>query len=72
MGHDENTCRSYELMMDRTPTYRVQTEHDPFTRTQDDANNISGARTRPRWRRTWKGLQTTDMLQLQRARTLCP
>jgi len=24
--HDENTCRSYELMMDWTPTYRVKTE----------------------------------------------
>ena len=23
-GHDECTCRSYELMMDRTPAYRVQ------------------------------------------------
>ena len=23
VGHDERTCRSYELMMDRTPTYRV-------------------------------------------------
>lgn len=26
VGHDECTCRSYELMIDRTPTYRVQTE----------------------------------------------
>jgi len=26
VGHDERTCRSYDLMMDRTPTYRVQTE----------------------------------------------
>lgn len=24
--HDECTCRSYELMMDRTPAYRVQTK----------------------------------------------
>jgi len=23
MGHDERTCRTYDLMMDRTPTYRV-------------------------------------------------
>ncbi len=23
VGHDERTCRSYELMMDQTPTYRV-------------------------------------------------
>jgi len=23
VGHVERTCRSYELMMDRTPTYRV-------------------------------------------------
>jgi len=26
VGHDERTCRSYELMMDQTPTYRVHTE----------------------------------------------
>lgn len=26
MGHDEWTCRSYEVMMDRTPSYRMQTE----------------------------------------------
>ena len=26
VGHDECTCRSYELMMDRTPTYRAQAE----------------------------------------------
>jgi len=26
VGHNEHTCRSYELMMDRTPTYRVQAE----------------------------------------------
>lgn len=26
VGHDEHTCISYQLMMDRTPTYRVQTE----------------------------------------------
>lgn len=24
VGHDERTCRSYELMIDRTPTYIVQ------------------------------------------------
>lgn len=24
VGNDEHICRSYELMMDRTPTYRVQ------------------------------------------------
>lgn len=24
VGHDESNCRSYELMMDRTPTYKVQ------------------------------------------------
>jgi len=24
VGHDERTCRSYELMMDQTPTYIVQ------------------------------------------------
>ncbi len=23
VGHDERRCRSYELMMDQTPTYRV-------------------------------------------------
>jgi len=26
VGHDECTCRSYELMMDQTPAHRVQTE----------------------------------------------
>ncbi len=26
VGHDEHTCRSYELMMDRTPAYKVQVE----------------------------------------------
>jgi len=26
LGHDECTCRSYELMMDQTPPYRMQTE----------------------------------------------
>ena len=26
VGHDEHTYRSYELMMDQTPTYRVQTK----------------------------------------------
>jgi len=26
VGHDECTYRSYELMMDQTPTYRVQTK----------------------------------------------
>jgi len=26
VGHDEHTCRSYELMMDQTPTYRDQTK----------------------------------------------
>ena len=26
VGHDELSCQSYELMMDRTPTYRMQTE----------------------------------------------
>jgi len=26
LGHDEHTCRRYELMMDRTPTYKVQAE----------------------------------------------
>lgn len=26
VGHDEHNYRSYELMMDRTPTYRVQEE----------------------------------------------
>lgn len=30
MGHDECTCRSYELMMDRNPTYRVQAETRPL------------------------------------------
>jgi len=32
MGHDQCTCRSYESMMDITPTYRVQTEMRPLTR----------------------------------------
>ena len=26
VGHDERTCRSYELMMDRTHAYRVQSK----------------------------------------------
>ena len=26
VGHDEHTCRSYELVMERTPTYRMQIE----------------------------------------------
>ena len=30
VGHDECTCRSYEMMMDRTPTYRVQAETQPL------------------------------------------
>ena len=30
VGHNEHTCRSYELMMDRTPTYRVQAESQPL------------------------------------------
>ena len=25
-GHDKHACRSYELIMDKTPTYRVQAE----------------------------------------------
>lgn len=29
-GHDECTCRSYELMMDKTPTYRVQAKTWPL------------------------------------------
>ena len=30
VGHDERTYRSYELMMDRTPTYRFQAETWPL------------------------------------------
>ena len=30
VGHDECTCISYELMMDRTPTYRFQAEARPL------------------------------------------
>ncbi len=26
IGHDECHCRSYQLMMDRTPMYRMQVE----------------------------------------------
>ena len=26
VGHDEHTCCSYELMMDQTPAYRMQTK----------------------------------------------
>ena len=26
VGHDKRTCHSYELMMDQTPAYRIQTE----------------------------------------------
>lgn len=35
VGHDECTCRSYDLMMDRTPTFRVQDKSDPYTRVQE-------------------------------------
>ena len=38
--HDERTCRSYESMMDRTPTYRVQAESRPLDQ------NAGMARTR--------------------------
>lgn len=30
VGHDEHTCRSYDLMMDITPTYKVQAEMQPL------------------------------------------
>ena len=30
IGHDECNYRSYELMMDRTPSYRVQAEMQPL------------------------------------------
>lgn len=30
VGHDERTCRSYELMIDRTPTCRVQAKTRPL------------------------------------------
>jgi len=30
VGHDECTYRSYELMMDQTPTYSVQAETQPL------------------------------------------
>ena len=30
VGHDEHTCRSYELMMDRNSTYKVQDETQPL------------------------------------------
>jgi len=29
MGHDERHCQSYELMMERTPTYQMQVETWP-------------------------------------------
>ena len=40
MEHDECTFRSYELMMDRTPTYRVQVKSRPLEQ------NTRVARTR--------------------------
>lgn len=71
VGHDERTCRSYELMMDRTHTYRVQTETQaPRPKCRDGMCWILGAQSR--WNGTKKGLQTTNLLQLQRARALCP
>lgn len=36
VAHDEQNCRSYELMMDKTLTYRVQAE----TRPQQDRGTI--------------------------------
>lgn len=30
MGHDDHTCRSYDFMMDRTPTYIVQAKSWPL------------------------------------------
>ena len=32
IGHDERNCISYELMIDKTPTYRVHAEMRPLTR----------------------------------------
>lgn len=29
VGHNERNCRSYELMMEQTPTYRMQIENQP-------------------------------------------
>lgn len=34
VSNDERNCRSYELMINRTPTYRVQAKHGPLTRAQ--------------------------------------
>ena len=73
VGNNERTCRSYELMMHRTPTYRFQEKSiAPWPDHRNGVNMILGARTRLRWRRTWKRSRTVDMLQLHRARTLCP
>lgn len=30
VGHDENNCHSYELMMERTPTYQIKEETKPL------------------------------------------
>jgi len=72
VGYDERNCRSYELMMDITPTYSVQAEtRPPWPERRDSVDRISTARKRPRQRRTWQRSRTVDLLQLWRARTLC-
>lgn len=37
VGHDEHNCNCYELMMDRTPAYRVQGETQPPDQTAEMA-----------------------------------
>jgi hypothetical protein len=45
VGHDECNCRSYELMMDKTPTYRVQSEiHPPYQSTGMVRTGFQGRR----------------------------
>ena len=40
VGHNESTCRSYELMMDRIHTYRVQAETWPLDQNAGMARTI--------------------------------
>lgn len=72
VGHDEYTCRNYELMMGQTPTYRMQIKMralDPDARMAciDFKGEVEDE---VEWTR--KGPWTINLLQLQRTRALCP
>lgn len=69
VGHDERTCRSYELMMDQTPTYRVQIEMQALD--QNPVMMRTGFQGHGRGREGMglrRGSQIDDLLQLHRAR----